>query len=151
MRQALLFSSAALVLGPIACGYGQQARSTEITGQAQITSGPVGSAPELSRLIAPLSERIAAEVCSHEKRCGHPDVACVDDTVARASEELSRWSCSPAAARARIEECLAGIDESSCEASVRSPHRAVCPGNAACGRNAELVSPGRALAERATP
>jgi hypothetical protein len=147
MRQALLFVSAIVALAPIACGY--RTRSTEV-GQTQLTSGPAAFEPELSRTISALSDRVAAEVCTHETRCGRSDAACVDATVARASEELSRWSCSPAATRARIEECLAGIDEASCEVDVRASNRSVCPANAACGRNAELVSPGRALAERGT-
>jgi hypothetical protein len=145
MRQALLFSTALILLAS-ACGYPR--RSTEISGQTQLTSGPGIGEPELGRTIGTLSERLADEVCLHETRCGRPDSACVADTVARASEQLSGWNCSPAAIRARIEECLAGIDEVSCDVDARAASR-LCPSNAACGQNAELISPGRALAERA--
>lgn len=145
-RSALL---AWLAASGLACGYGYEMRSTAITGAPMLTSGPAVGEPELSRTIGDLSQRLATEVCRRELLCGNGtvDASCVNDTVERARRELTSWNCSPAATRARVEECLAGIDEESCELDLSTRAR-LCRANDACGVTAELISPGAALAEQ---
>ena len=149
MRAAMLFSFG--VVGLFACGgYGYEARTTTITGAPMITSGPGAGEAELSRTLGSTSQRIALEVCNHENRCGRGDVsACVDATLGRAREELTRWNCDPATTRARLEECLAGIDEVPCEVNLRTDRANISPTTLTCGElnAARLISPGPALAE----
>ena len=149
MRVAVLISFG--VLGLIACGgYGYEARTTTITGAPMITSGPAAGESELSRTLGSTSQRVALEVCTHENRCGRGDVSeCVDATLGRAREELTRWNCDPATTRARFEECLAGIDEVPCDVNLRTDRPNICPTTLTCGEvnAARLVSPGPELAK----
>jgi len=147
MRAALLFSVAAG--GAIACGHGREAGVTTITAAPIVTTGPAVGERELSRTLGSTSRRLATEVCGHEQRCGRGDAAsCVDATIGRAREELTRWSCEPAAIRARLEECLAGIDEVSCDVDVRKDRLSFCPENVACENvQAKLIAPGPELAK----
>lgn len=148
MRAAMLFSSAAF--GAVACGgYGYEARTTTITGAPMITSGPAVGEPELSRTLAATSQRVALEVCKHENHCGRGDVpSCVDATIGRARQELTRWNCEPAAIRARLEECLAGFVDVSCEVDLRKDRLSFCPENVACENvQARLIDPGPELAK----
>jgi hypothetical protein len=148
MRRSVLFCIG--IMGAIGCGgYGYETRSTTITGAPMITSGPALGEPELPRTLRSTSERVASEVCSHESRCGRGDdvSSCVDATVGRARTELSRWNCEPAAIRARLEECLAGLGEVACDVDLRSDRRPFCPANAACEDvSAQLTPPGPGLA-----
>jgi hypothetical protein len=149
MRHTMFIATAlASALASGACAHGSETQTTTITGAPMQTSGPAVGEPELSRRIGALSERIAHEVCSRELRCGRESPACVEDVVAKAQGELATWNCSPAAARTRIEECLAGIESESCELDLSAPGHKICSANAACGANATLVSPGRAASER---
>lgn len=149
MRRAVLSSLA--ITAMMACGYGYEARTTTITGASMVTSGPEVGERELSRSLTATSEQVATEICRHEQRCGRGDdvSACVDATVPRARAELMRWSCEPAAIRARLEECLAGLDEQPCVVRPTAQGRELCPRpNAACtDRPARVTSPGPALAE----
>lgn len=148
MRKAMLFSLA--VVGATACGrYGYETRTTTITGAPMITSGPAIGEPELSRTLGRTSQRVALEVCTHENRCGRGDVpSCVDATLGRARQELIRWDCDPASTRARLEECLAGLDEVPCDVNLRTDRRILCPSNLTCGDSqVRLVAPGPELAE----
>lgn len=119
---------------------GSRAGTTTTTGAS--TSGQA----ELTRSVVDLSERMAASVCAREVRCGRQGTeACVTPVRDRARTELSAWNCSPAAARARVEECLASFDSASCEENLAGSGRPLCATNDACGREAVLVPPGREL------
>lgn len=149
-RTSFLIITAA---GAAACGgYGYEARTTTITGAPMITSGPGAGEAELPRTLRSTSQSVARAVCEHEQRCGRGRrggvSSCVDATVSKARKELSQWNCEPAAVRARLEECLAGFDEVSCDVDLETQKRPLCPGNVACGENnAKLIDPGPALAK----
>ncbi len=150
MRRATISSLAAVAMA--ACGYGYETRTTTITGAPMITSGPGVGEPELPRTFRATSDRLAAEVCTHEQRCGRGSGSgvseCFDATAKSARAELMRWNCEPAATRARIEECLAGIDEQMCAVPLRTDPRPFCPPVEGCGdAEATLIPTGRALAE----
>ncbi len=147
MHRALIAGLAAVATA--ACGHGNEARTTTITGAPMITSGPAVGEPELPRTFRAASERIAGGVCRHEQRCGRGEAVpkCVDDTASRARSELMRWNCEPAAARARLEECLVGFDAQSCDAALHASSRPLCPPVLGCGdAEAKLIDPGPALA-----
>ena len=139
---------AVVIASTVGCGgYGYETRSTEISGVTTITSGPGVGERELSRSTSAVSEQLALGVCAREARCGRAHSgACVTQMSARARVELSSWDCDPASIRARAEECLAGIDELTCELDLSSVDN-VCPANDTCARyDAELIAPGPALA-----
>jgi hypothetical protein len=133
MMNNVIFGAAVVSLA--ACGYGYETRTTTITGAPMITSGPAVGEGDLSRTMSSISERLATEVCARQEKCGRATDAtsCLNATIDKAKDELMRWDCSPAATRARIEECLAGIDEESCESDLTAPTRKICPPNVACG------------------
>jgi hypothetical protein len=148
MRRALISSLAAALMA--ACGYGYETRTTTITGAPMITSGPALGEPELPRTFRAASERLAGAVCMHEQRCGRGEAvpSCVSATAKRARNELMRWDCEPAAARARLEECLAGLDAQPCPVNLRTDTRQLCPPVVGCGDlEAKLIPPGRVLAK----
>ncbi|HVJ92043.1 MAG TPA: DUF6184 family natural product biosynthesis lipoprotein [Labilithrix sp.] len=148
MRRAVFMSF--VVAGATACGrHGNEARTTTITGATMITSGPGVGEPELLRTLDATSQRLASEVCVHQSRCGHADASsCIDATLPEARAQLMSWNCDPAAIRARLEECLAGINEQSCEVDMQREARDLCPGNVACrDRAAGLIDPGPELAK----
>ncbi|HVH44895.1 MAG TPA: DUF6184 family natural product biosynthesis lipoprotein [Labilithrix sp.] len=148
MRRSVLFSFA--IAWALGCGgYGYEARTTTITGAPMMTSGPGIGERELPRTLRSASERMAQQVCTHENRCGRGSVSeCASATLPRVTEELTRWNCEPAAIRARLEECLAGIDELSCDAVLSNKERTICPANDEChDRMVKLISPGPELAK----
>jgi hypothetical protein len=147
MTKAMLLTALAASCAA-ACHYGYEP-SKKISGVAMVTSGPWVGEPELSRKVSDLSTRLALEICSHEDHCGRAGgLECVNTAMVRSQDELSSWDCAPAAIRARLEECLAGVPTVSCDIDLRTSARATCPGNSECGRNADLISPGRELARR---
>ncbi len=148
MRAALLISFAATAA--VACGgYGYEARTTTITGASMITSGPAVGERELSRTLSSTEHRLATAVCQRENHCGRGEVApCVNATIGKARQELTSWDCQPAATRARLEECLAGIDEVACDVDIRKDRISFCPQNVACDDfKGRLISPGPELAK----
>jgi hypothetical protein len=144
MRRALSVTFAFISIA--ACGTaGGEAGTATLTG-ATITSG----GHDLPRNLSTSSDRIATEVCNHEEHCGRVgDVsACMDATARRATDELRRWNCQPAAIRARFEECLVSFDGVPCELDLRKERRPLCPENRACEDfTAHLVPPGPELAK----
>lgn len=146
MRRAVVITLA--VVSMVACGgYGNEARTTT-TGAPMITSGPPAGETELSRTVESTAQRLAIEVCNHEAKCGRAEMEqCLGATVSRARAQLASWRCDPAGVRARFEECLAGIDEQPCGIRLESEPR-WCPPNPVCGgARANLISPGRVIAE----
>ena len=88
---------------------------------------------------------LADELCRRESACNQigpggthrTEEACMVDLGTRAPALLASWRCSPAAARARFEECLAQIRSERCETDLSSgvselPQcrpNVMCPGN----------------------
>lgn len=69
---------------------------------------------------------LADELCRREATCNRigPDgthrseEACLVDLGTRAPALLASWTCSPAASRARFEECLAQVRSERCETNL---------------------------------
>lgn len=98
---------------------------------------------------AELAARMASDVCEHERACGRgsASTSCVDAVTPRARAELSKMNCSPAALRARVKDCLAGVRAETCELDM-TKRAVVCGPNADCPSDtAHLQAPGPALAE----
>jgi hypothetical protein len=140
------------ILAPVAAvavvsGCGGQTREAST---ATITSGPTAGERELSRTRSAIGERLAFQLCLHEASCGRAQTeACIDETATRAEGEVASWSagCDPASIRARAEECLAAVRAESCATDLKARAR-ICQVNDACtNANAQLESPGPALAE----
>ena len=150
MRHALALPSTALITLTLAAscaetpsrgmqpdpgtGYTVQTTGAQIVGRDD---------PSSSDSITPtgevVAERLAAQLCAREVRChaaastAAPRSAddCWRANLGRMRQELSGWRCSPAAARARAEECLASIGGEPCDYDV-SRARSLCTSNAAC-------------------
>ena len=145
MRRTFLFSCA--IVSMAACGgkMSTAPTTTTITSAPILTSGPVAE-HELPRTLSSTSAAIALAVCKHESRCGRGKLStCIDATTPKARAELSRWSCEPAATRARYEECLVGFNDISCDVNLNTDKRPYCPRNAACGYDKPLIDPGPPL------
>ncbi len=130
----------ALVIALAAC-------SREATpGTTVVTSAEV----QPSR--APASLRLATEVCKRTASCRESAEAgsswsaqaaddCMDRERGRADAFLAEWDCSPAAASARLEECLASMKTANCGPLLTGTDRLeMCAPNAACGRHLADVS-----------
>lgn len=135
-----IFASAAAAA---ACGgQGARARSTTTVTSAAVERDL--SPPSTAAVV----ERLALAACLHEVRCGRPrGEDCMESARNKARAELASFRCEPAAARARVEECLASIPAETCELDV-TMRTNICPVNEACDNvRADLVSPGAKLAE----
>lgn len=151
MRAALL-SFGVLAFALVACGRrgGQEATTT-------VTAAEVGPPPTPSEVatlrLGATSERIAREVCEHEARCEHADLGgCFDVAFDRARSELMRWNCEPAATRARLKDCLAGIENQPCTVDLRTERESLCPVNVECDdQPGRLIAPGTVLPEAWQP
>ena len=89
---------------------------------------------------------LAGELCRREAACGRlgegaSDEAkllgeqnCVTERRGRIREVMRGWSCSPAAERARFEECLAAVRSERCETNLARPDTLpLCRANTVCG------------------
>jgi hypothetical protein len=94
------------------------------------------------------AERLAGELCRHDTICNLAprsgtdearllsEQACVTERTADARRFLSGWKCTPAAGRARLEECLAAIRGERCETVLDDPARlGLCPRNLTCAED----------------
>jgi hypothetical protein len=93
----------------------------------------------------PASLRLTKELCKRHASCVETNrratsidaVAsedCIDRERPRVEAELGSWNCSPAAERARLEECLTAVQIATCEPIVAGKdHLPLCPENVACG------------------
>ncbi len=72
---------------------------------------------------------LADEVCRREATCNRigaaggrypTEEACMADLGTRFPAQIASWNCSPAAARARFEECLAAIRSERCDTDLVS-------------------------------
>jgi hypothetical protein len=100
-----------------------------------ITSGATLTAADLKEATSTdAADRLATELCERELKCGRirNTAGCMAPKRASARAEIASWSCSPAATRARIKECIASIGEESCEAGDLTRRRFICGGNEAC-------------------
>jgi hypothetical protein len=121
-------------------------------GRAQTTVVTSGTTPAGVRvtntqqaLEADPADRLAGELCMHDAACNRmstsgtdearllAEQACVTERAPAARRFLSGWNCSPAASRARFEQCLAAIRSERCETMLDDPSRlGLCPRNVAC-------------------
>jgi|GEM_PF-2784806 len=96
--------------------------------------------------------RLASQICERESRChsGKRSAAdCRQANLGRARTELHSWNCSPAATRARAEECLASIGAEPCELDFAS-RATLCASNAACGSDDTRAGTGSSRTTRGT-
>jgi hypothetical protein len=140
MRRTFLGTAAAMAL------LGGCAREPEHADTTTLTSGTTPAGVKATD--APLGDarpelRLAAAICRREQACGrvgrewpYGDVAtCVRGLGAYVGEQIASWDCSPAAARARFEECMTSIGEEPCTTIVdRAERLPTCRANAVCGR-----------------
>jgi hypothetical protein len=138
VRVIAILSAGALAL---ACSRNADA----VAGNTTVTHGFMGPEPAAAEP-EPASWRLAHEVCKRRASCeqqgpgGSSAGATADpDCVARereaAREVLASWDCSPAAERARLEECLSAVRTARCEPllSESTDHLPTCRANVACG------------------
>lgn len=138
MRRIL--ATCALVALAAAC-----AHENRSYGTTTITSGtPEGVRATNAAETAPdPGLALADELCRREASCNRvgtsggrytTEEACMADLGTRVPPQLASWNCSPAAARARFEECLAGIRSESCTTDLvsRIDRLPVCRANAVC-------------------
>lgn len=131
MRRILVVS--ALLALSAACAHTSDRASTTTTTGADIPAAPLEIRPEL---------RVSTAVCNRLEACGYigrsavlqSSAECVRAMGRRASVQMSRWDCTPAATRARFEECLTGFAEEPCTTIVdRATRGEMCRANTACG------------------
>lgn len=117
-------------------------------GRAQttvVTSGTATGGVRVTNVDVDPAERLAGELCMHDAACNRipssgtdearllAEQACVTERTSASRRFLSGWNCSPAAGRARFEECLAAIRSERCETMLTDPGRLdLCRGNIAC-------------------
>jgi hypothetical protein len=94
--------------------------------------------------------RLASQICEREARChgsAMPYEECMREFSKVAAIEIEAWSCSPAARRARVKECIASLNAEPCEMNI-STKPELCPPSDACpDATAGMVSPGAAAAK----
>lgn len=161
MRHALALVSACGALAvTIACSrgtsYDRDMQPSPGQGYAVETTGAVIGSDDIRKTDEPdvtldeAAARLAGQICAREVRCHvAPGIAgpCMASYHDRARGELARWRCSPAAARARVKECLATIGEEPCALDLSKRTR-LCGGNEECpAPGARLIAPGAAIAD----
>lgn len=116
----------------------------ETTGAVIGRDDPSATDPDVS--IDTVATRLAAQICDREVRC-HANGRSIDDcrrqNLDRARVELHAWRCSPAAIRARAEECLASVGSEPCDLDLAS-RASFCGTNAACASDDFASARGRA-------
>jgi len=133
-----------------------KSNSGESPGVATIRSGsPEGvrvtsTAGQNSELVPEAAGRITAALCKHERECAQArsqksdealllqEQACAADLKSTAELSLREMSCSPAEARAGLEECLTAIQGERCMDSMNRFPQIVpaCRSNEICRRGA---------------
>lgn len=111
-------------------GYTVQTTGAAIGVDAPYATDGRGSTIDFDVIAAKLAE----EICAREVRCQKirgSFEGCVRAGYGRAKRELSAGTCSPAAARARAEECLASVGIEPCELDLLS-RPTLCGSNVAC-------------------
>jgi hypothetical protein len=128
----------ALALGACARDADRSVGTTTIT-RAVVDPEPVATAPQ------PASWRLAGEICKRRASCEAGDEGgssvgavadgdCIERERASAQKVLSSWNCSPAAERARLEECLVSMRTARCEPLLSdATHLPTCRANVTCG------------------
>jgi hypothetical protein len=139
MIRHLLFVSLCLVA---AC-----AHDRDRTGTTTVTSGTPEGVRVTNVTIGDYdpADRLAGELCRREATCGRIDGSqsdeakllgeqnCVTVNAPRMRAAMQRWSCSPAANRARFEDCLAAVRSERCETRIDGPDiLPACRSNAVC-------------------
>jgi hypothetical protein len=127
MRRLIVSSSVLAVVAACARSRGPSAATSTTT----ITGGtPMGvrvTNVEESQPDPGLA--LADELCRREAACNHigaaggryrTEEACAADLGARLPAQIASWNCSPAAERARFEECLAAIRSERCDTDLVS-------------------------------
>jgi hypothetical protein len=114
----------------------------QTTGAAAESEPP----PEIHEVAA----RFAGEICAREVQC-HADPSraepCRRTYLSRAHAELASWQCAPAAARARLKECITALRAEPCTLDFAT-RRTLCEANPKCpDPEAKIVSPGSAHAD----
>jgi hypothetical protein len=133
----IAIGSASLALVAVAC-----AHSGGEAGTATLTSARLDPGLDPAPLEIRPDMRLATAVCDRESSCNlvgqgaiHDSMRdCIGRVSGRARAQLDAWTCSPAASRARYEECLASIAEEPCTTIVDRAERVqVCQPTTECG------------------
>lgn len=133
-------AGAALALALAAGCSREEVGVTAVTAATQPT--PVATEPD------PASWRLAHELCKRRASCvedgpGGSSIGsvasaeCITQERPRLRAMLASWDCSPAAERARIEECLVAMKVARCEPLLTGDDALpLCPANVECGPHA---------------
>lgn len=120
-----------LALAPACARREEFARPTTLTSAAP--PGPPEERPQ---------DVLADELCRREEACDrigrggrYPSIeTCRSDLSRRVGRELASWRCSPAASRARFEECVLSVRSEICQTVVdRADRLPACRSNVVCG------------------